>query len=440
MNESDQQSSVLRGLPSTDRLVNSVVTENDTGRRRVATTLAREVLQDARDEARRTGRIPDVEKLAGRLVAAIERGAESSLRRVINATAASYTTLEYDQETGRRSSRYVHTRGLLRELTGAADAIVVNNNAAAVMLVLSALCRGREVIVSRGQLVEIGGGFRIPDILAQSGARLVEVGTTNRTYARDYEHTITPETAAMLRVHPSNFRIRGFTHDASLPELAAIARQQSILLIDDLGSGSLLDTSVYGLDHEPMVQESVAAGSDAVCFSGDKLLGGPQAGIIVGTNDVIAAIEDHPLTRALRVDKMTLAALEATLRHYAQGSAIQDVPVWQMISASEAHIRERAEQLLRRLRGSGVGASLLDGRSMIGGGSLPEESLATSLLCLPTETTPPDELAARLRRARTPVIARILDDRVVCDLRTVLADQEEELANVLVRVLGADRQ
>lgn len=463
MNGRSDRAASLRRLPSTDRLVNAVVRPADAaGRRRLATSLARDLLQRARLEAERTGDVPEAQQLAARLAHALGLAEASSLRRVVNATgvivhtnlgrallsrdaiaavataAASYTTLEYDLESGQRSSRYMHARGLLRHLTGAEDAIVVNNNAAAVMLTLAALCREREVVVSRGQLVEIGGGFRIPEILAQSGARLVEVGTTNRTYARDYERAISADTAALLRVHPSNFRMRGFTHEAELRELAALARDRGVLLVDDLGSGSLLDTTPFGLEHEPMVQESVAAGAHAICFSGDKLLGGPQAGIVVGTRGVIATVEGHPLTRALRVDKLTLAALEATLRHYVASEATEAIPVWRMIAEPEPRLRERAVALAARLTGAGVPASVVEGRSMIGGGSLPEESLPTWLVGLSPGAGSPTELAARLRRADPPVVARIASDQVLCDLRTVLPEQEEELATALEQALGGD--
>ena len=259
----------------------------------------------------------------------------------VQAVAAGYSNLEYELAAGARGSRHDHARRLLCELTGAEDALVVNNNAAAVYLVLAALCQGREVLISRGQLVEIGGGFRIPDVLRQGGARLVEVGTTNRTHLHDFVQALTAETAAIMRVHSSNFRQLGFVTMPSLAELAALARDRGVLLIDDLGSGTLLDTTPYGLAYEPTVQESVQSGAGVVTFSGDKLLGGPQAGIILGKQAVVAQLRRHPMARALRVDKMTLAALEATLRAYRRGAAATEIPVWRMIAAAGADLHSR---------------------------------------------------------------------------------------------------
>jgi L-seryl-tRNA(Ser) seleniumtransferase len=261
----------------------------------------------------------------------------------MQAVAGGYSNLEFDLAAGERGSRYDHTRTLLAELTGAEDGLVVNNNAAAVFLVLSALAAGREVLISRGQLVEIGGGFRIPDVLRQSGARLVEVGTTNRTHLPDFASALTPQSAAIMRVHSSNFKQIGFVTMPEPAELAALARAQGLLFIDDLGSGTLLDVGPLGLAHEPTVPESVAAGADLVTFSGDKLLGGPQSGLIVGRRELIAQLRRHPLTRALRVDKLTLAALEATLRTYQRGRAQTEIPVWQMLVAPVAALHARAE-------------------------------------------------------------------------------------------------
>lgn len=351
----------------------------------------------------------------------------------VQAVAAGYSTLEYALAAGGRGSRHDHARRLLCELTGAEDAMVVNNNAAAVYLALGALCGGREVMISRSQLVEIGGGFRIPDVLRQSGARLVEVGTTNRTHLRDFTHAISADSAAIMRVHSSNFKQLGFVTMPSLAELTAAAHARGLLLIDDLGSGTLIDTARFGLAPEPTVQQSVAAGADLITFSGDKLLGGPQAGLVVGRAELLERLRRHPMARALRVDKMTLAALEATLRSYRRGRALEEIPVWQMIAASALALQERAERWRARLAAHGIAVEVQSGESAVGGGSLPGETLPTVLLTVAHRT--PDDAAAALRRQPTPVICRIQQDRLVFDPRTVLPKQEETLLTVLVDVL-----
>jgi L-seryl-tRNA(Ser) seleniumtransferase len=355
-------------------------------------------------------------------------------RAAMDAVARGYSNLEYDLVAGQRGSRYVHAEELLCRLTGAEAALVVNNNAAAVLLILMCFARDREVILSRGQLVEIGGGFRIPDVMRQSGATLVEVGTTNRTYVRDYEAALTGRTVALMRVHRSNFRLLGFIHEPSLAEMVELAEARGLLLFDDLGSGTLLDTAAYGLAHEPTLQESVAAGASLVSCSGDKLLGGPQAGLILGQADLIARLKKFPLTRALRVDKTTLAGLQATLRHYLLGEAADKVPVWRMIGQDEATLNRRARLWVRKLKGLGVSAEVLPGQSTVGGGSLPGETLPTRLVALTVDS--PDALAARLRAGEPPVIARIEADHVVLDPRTVLPEQEATLLRLLAEVTG----
>lgn len=347
----------------------------------------------------------------------------------VQAVAAGYSSLEYDLEAGARGSRHDHARRLLCTLTGAEGAMVVNNNAAAVYLVLASLCHDREVLISRGQLVEIGGGFRIPDVLRQGGARLVEVGATNRTHLRDFAGAVTPQTAAIMRVHSSNFRQVGFVAMPTLAELAALAAERKLLLIDDLGSGTLLDTSVYGLAYEPTVQDSVRAGAGVVTFSGDKLLGGPQAGIILGRTELVERLCWHPMARALRVDKMTLAALEATLLSYHRGRAVDEVPVWQMIAAPAEAMKARAQRWQAWLGQHGLAAELWPGASAVGGGSLPGETLPTWLLALPAAQ--PDELAAQLRRAATPLVCRIQKDHLLFDPRTVPPAQEDVLLQTL---------
>jgi len=313
---------------------------------------------------------------------------------------------------------------------------VVNNNAAAVLLVLTALAQGREVVISRGQLVEIGGGFRIPDVMRQSGARLVEVGTTNRTHLRDYQAAIGPDTAMLMIAHQSNYRITGFTAQVASADLAALAHESGLIAYEDLGSGTLLDTAQYGFAHEPTVQEAVAAGLDLVSFSGDKLLGAPQAGIVVGRADLVARLRRFPLTRALRVDKTTLAGLQATLLHYLVGDAEEAIPVWRMIATPLEELNRRARRWARRLRAAGIAARVVDGRSAAGGGSLPGETIPTRLVAI--DAPAPDRAAAALRAHRPPVIARIEEGALCLDPRTVLPEQEEELLGALVEVLGCD--
>ncbi len=379
----------------------------------------------------------------------VERAVQPSLVAVVNATgviihtnlgraplseetiaamrtaAQGYTNLEYDLESGERGSRYVHAETILMRLTGAPAALVVNNNAAAVMLILAAFAQGREVVISRGQLVEIGGGFRVPDVMRQSGAQLVEVGTTNRTRIEDFAGAVTDRTAMLLRVHSSNFRIIGFTEDVPLAELVKLGREHGLMVADDLGSGALLDTSAYGMAHEPMPQESLAAGATLVSISGDKLLGGPQAGIVLGAQKEIEKLRRHPLTRALRVDKVTLAGLQATLLHYLKGEAVKKIPVWMMISATLESLDARARKWAERLNAARMDATIVDAESTVGGGSLPGETLPTRALALAVAS--PDQFAARLRQNSPPIIARIEENRVVFDPRTVLANEEETL-------------
>lgn len=362
--------------------------------------------------------------------APLSRGALAAIAKVANG----YNNLEYDLDAGKRGSRHEHARSLLSALTGAEDALVVNNNAAAVYFILAAFCQNRDVLISRGELVEIGGGFRIPDVLRQSGAGLVEVGTTNRTHRHDFANAITDSTAAIMRVHTSNFKQIGFVTMPTLAELASVTGQHDhVLLIDDLGSGTLLDTSTYGLAPEPMVQESIAAGADLVAFSGDKLLGGPQAGIIVGRKELIAELRRHPMARALRVDKLTLAALDATLRSYRRGKPLEELPVWQMISATQAKLQKRVTAWQLQLADVGIRSTPMIGESAVGGGSLPGETLPTTLLAVPREQ--PDTIASQLRQGDPPIICRIQHDQLLLDARTVLPAQEATLVHRLKEVL-----
>jgi L-seryl-tRNA(Ser) seleniumtransferase len=344
--------------------------------------------------------------------------------------AGGYCNLEYDLEAGERGDRYGHAAAALCRLTGAEDAVVVNNNASSVLIALGALCAAPpgakgdapageipEVVISRGQLVEIGGGFRIPDVLRRAGASLVEVGTTNRTYARDYEAAVSERTRMLLSVHRSNFKLSGFVHDAALEELVEVAARHGLWVVDDLGSGTLLETQRFGLGVEPTIQERVRSGAHVVCFSGDKLLGGPQAGILVGRRDAIARVKRHPLMRALRVDKVTLAGLAATLAHYERGEAEREVPVWRAISQTVDALADRAHGWQRALADVAPDAIVRHSTSAVGGGSLPDVTLPTRALALPVPD--PDRVAAALRRADPPVVGRIEDGLLVLDPRTV---------------------
>ena len=331
--------------------------------------------------------------------------------------AEGYSTLEYDLETGQRGSRLSHAETILQKLTGAEAALVVNNNASSVLLVLSALANKKRVVIPRTQLVEIGGGFRVPDVMKQSGAKLVEVGTTNKVRLSDYEEAVAEPTALVLRAHRSNFKIVGFTEEPSLKEIVEVAHQANVMVADDLGSGALLDTAKYGLAHEPTVQESLAAGVDLVCFSGDKLLGGPQAGIILGRKDLMDKLKKHPLARAVRADKTGLAGLTATLLHYLKDEAEREIPIWKMMSFPLDKIKVRAYAWCGAL-GQG---EVIQSESTVGGGSLPEECLSTYVLALKVKS--PDRFLKRLREAHPPVIARVEDDTILFDPRTVLNDE-----------------
>lgn len=355
-------------------------------------------------------------------------------RQAMNVAATAYSNLEYDLEQGARGSRYHHAEALLCRLTGAEAAVVVNNNAAALVLALSALAKEKEVLIGRSQLVEIGGGFRIPDIMLQSGAKLVEVGATNRTYIHDYESALHPvNTGLILRVHHSNFKLIGFTAEPSLAELVDLGARYGIPVLDDLGSGTLLDTAVYGLAHEPTVQESLAAGAGLVTASGDKLLGGPQAGLMLGRADIIRKIKQHPLIRAFRVDKITLAALQATLLAYQQNTALAEIPVWQMIAAPVEQLNRRANRWRRNLVSAGLAAEVISTWSTVGGGSLPGQQLPTRALAVKTPS--PNAVAARLRALATPVIARVEDDQLIFDPRTVWSEQDGVLVMGILAVL-----
>jgi len=348
----------------------------------------------------------------------------------MNAVSKSYCNLEFNLDSGTRGSRQIHAEQLLCQLTGAEAALVVNNNASAVLLGLTALAKRKEVIVSRGQAVEIGGGFRIPDVMRQSGAKLVEVGTTNCTYAGDYEQAISPRTAALMRVHASNFRLIGFTNEVTLEELATIGNRNNLTVLDDLGSGCFLDTTRFGLAPEPMVQQSVAIGAGLTFFSGDKLVGGPQAGIIVGRRQFVDKLRKHPLARAVRIDKIRLAGIAATLVHYLKGEAVTKIPVWCMISAPVEDIERRAGLWAQALND----ARVIPGETMIGGGSLPGGTLPTRLVAIggkKKDQNMAQILSRRLRCQEIPLIGRISGDVLLLDPRSVLPEEDEIVLEAL---------
>ena len=450
----------FRNLPSVDSvLATPQVAEVATAfSRDWVVELVRSELEQARARIRQGDDASDLEEVASQVCLRVDEAVRAEPRRVINATgvvihtnlgraplstaamraaeeaARGYSNLEFDLDSGRRGSRQAQLESLLRQITGAEAALAVNNNASAVLLGLTALASGREVIVSRAEAVEIGGGFRVPDVLRQSGCILVDAGTTNRTYLRDYEDATGENTAAYLKVHASNFRVEGFTAEVESRELADLGDRLGVAVLHDVGSGSLLPTSKYGLAHEPMPQESVRAGMGLAFFSGDKLLGGPQAGIVVGRRDLVTRLARHPLARAVRIDKLSLASLTATLVHYLKGEAEQEVPVWRMISAKPDALRERAEGWRAALSGQ---FTVSGSRSAIGGGSLPGETLPTWVLTLDAAGLAggAETVMKRLREGRPPVVARVEDESVLFDTRTVGPDEDEALLAAL-RGLG----
>jgi len=465
-NEQDR----LKELPKIDVLLRLPSVETLTevhGRSRVALAL-REMVDELRAQLRENPQaVQELEKwragLTESLRVRLESDLESALLPVVNATgvlvhtnlgraplsdeairrmaemAATYTSLEYDLAAGRRGSRSLHAQRLLARLFPGAAAHVVNNNAAAVLLALNTLAEGKEVLVSRGELVEIGGSFRIPDVMRKGQAVLREVGTTNRTRLSDYEEAITPATALLLKVHTSNYRIIGFTMQASLSDLVMLGKRRGLPVMVDQGSGNLRDLSRKGIDGEPSVQDLLAHGADLVTFSGDKLLGGPQAGILVGRPDLVDRIRRNPLSRALRVDKITYAALEATLSSYLTGRAATEIPVLRMLEETTDSIGRRARRCATALESAAPGSFRLEvipGASLVGGGAAPMAEIPTSLLAVALEGMSTQEMERALRRARPPVIARIQDERLVLDLRTVSEDLESALVAALAGIVG----
>ncbi len=459
--ESPPGESARRHLPSVDRVLRDDALQKSPLPHDLLLAATRAVIEEVRAQVAVGRPAPAAEELASLALARAQDRLAPSLRCLVNGTgvilhtnlgrapvsneaaaamadaASQYSNLEFDLDVGERGSRSVHLARLLRDVTGAEDGFAVNNNASAVLLCLTALAAGREVVVSRGQAVEIGGGFRIPDVLRQSGARLVEVGTTNRTYLSDYADVLNPQTAVLLRVHPSNFRVEGFVHSVSLAELVALGEKSGVSVVDDVGSGALLDPAPFGLTGEPLVQSSVQSGAGVVCFSGDKLLGGPQAGILVGKRQVIERLRRHPLARALRIDKVSIAGLEVTLRHYLRREATERVPVWRMIAAPLAGLRVRAENIA-----AAVGHDVVDSvetRATVGGGSLPGESLPSWSVRIrppPEADFRVESLMKQMRRRPVPIVGRIEREGLLFDLRTVFPEQDDLLRAALTDLLG----
>ena len=460
MVDQDRQQ-LFRRIPAVDRLLEEplIVEMSSTYPRSLILKAINEVLDKTRKEIAK-GEFGDPSDLSTgvvleKVVERLDVLAQSSLRPVINATgvvihtnlgrsilaervlkrfrplSGGYSNLEYNLEQGKRGSRYVHVEGILKELTSAEGAMVVNNNAGAVLLSLETLAKGREAIVSRGQLVEIGGSFRMPDVMRKSGVKMVEVGTTNKTHLRDYEEAIGPETALLLRVHRSNFQIVGFTQDVDASKLVKLGNKYGIPVMEDLGSGSLIDFSKYGIPKEPTVQDVLAHGVDIVTFSGDKLLGGPQAGIILGRSDLIEAIKKNPLTRALRIDKLTLLALEETLNIYRdEDMAVREIPTLQMICQPYAALRGKARRLAKLvgpLESPNFSLEQMDGISRVGGGAFPLLELPSRLLSLVPQKLTAHQIEERLRAHNPPILVRVEKDHVLLDVRTL---REKELKTV----------
>jgi len=458
MNDNAQK---LRHLPAIDTLLKEALLQNlmETHHRELVVNAARETLDDIRASVlHANASVPPVKTIAESVEAHLAGILSPTLKTVINATgvivhtnlgrsllskraqnamveaAQGYNNLEYNLDAGKRGSRYHHAEALLCRLTGAEAAVVVNNNAAALVLTLATMAREKEVLINRSQLIEIGGKFRIPDIMAQSGAILREVGTTNRTYIEDYEDNLhTVNTGLILRVHHSNFKIVGFTSEPTLGELVDLGMRYGIPVMDDLGSGTLLDTEQFGLAHEPTIQESLAAGVSVLTASGDKLLGGPQAGIILGKADIIERIKKNPLTRAFRVDKVTLAALQATLLAYLENCATEEIPTWQMVSADIATLNRRAKRWKRALASAGVSARVIDSFSTVGGGSLPGQQFPTRALAIKPQNA--TAFSEKLRASNYPIITRIENESVIFDPRTVLPEQDKLLVSLIKNII-----
>ncbi len=434
----------LRNLPSVEKLIQNPEVElliQNYGREQTIKGI-RETLENIRKDIKSGKSAPSSSKIVQEIRSLLTLRFNPTLIPVINATGVilhtnlgraplsqetlqamqtvgiNYNTLEFNLGTGKRGTRSTHAEEILKQLTGTESALIVNNNAAAVLLVLSALANRRKVVIARSQLIEIGGGFRIPDVMRQSGAKLVEVGTTNKIRASDYENALQESAALVMRAHHSNFKILGFTEEPSLTEIVNVSHHQNIPVLDDLGSGTFMETAQFGLIHEPTILESVHAGADIITFSGDKLLGGPQAGIIIGKKDLLQKIRKHPLARAIRPDKVTLAGLTATLTHYLREEALEKIPIWKMISSTPESILQRVKTWQKELGFGEVTTST----STIGGGSLPEEVLPTFVLAM--QVPKPDVIMKKLRDLEFPIIARVENDKIMFDPRTVLLEQD----------------
>jgi len=446
----------LRKLPSVERVLvaSEIQAEIEMYSRVLVTKSAQEVLAEVREQILGGTACPSEAEILHQIKQHLSRKWPGFLSPIINGTGVilhtnlgraplsqpavdslsnlsrNYCNMEYDLLTGKRGVRAQEVEKLLCVLTGAESALVVNNNAAAIFLILATLSKDKEVIVSRGELVQIGGGFRTPEIMAASGVCLREVGTTNKTFIQDYECAISDQTALLLKVHQSNFAIRGFTHSVSTSELKALGSKYRLPVVYDLGSGALLATEDFMLEHEPMVQEALADGADLVCFSGDKLLGGPQSGIILGKKCYLDKLRGHPLLRIIRIDKMAAMVLEATLMHYLKKEAASRIPVWQMIAASVQEIKSRAGAVVKKLTQAGISVGIQDGSSMVGGGSLPDQTLSTKLVAI-KPSYPVEDFARRLRLATPPLIGRIEDGYFLIDMRTILPSLDSTMIEVI---------
>jgi len=468
----EQRKEMLKKLPKIDEIILILEKQNiyDLAPRDIVKEICRKIVQDLRDKIVNAKKKPSVESVTN--VAAVAQEVEKSikglycysLRRVVNATGVilhtnlgraplcpealerivevgkAYSNLEFDLAKGERGQRYDHVSSLLCALTGAEDALIVNNNAAAVLLVLNTLAQKKEAIVSRGELIEIGGEFRIPEIMQKSATKLREVGTTNRTRLSDYEKAVNDKTGLIMKVHTSNYRIVGFTEEASIESLVELGKSRGIPVMDDLGSGCLIDLDLYGLQHEPTIRERLAAGVDVVTFSGDKLLGGPQAGIIVGKKDVLAKIKKNPLNRALRIDKFTLAALEATLMHYLNPvQAVKKLRALKALTEPVADVKKRAEELLAKLQKENFDSlkfSILEDFAAAGGGSLPTQQIPTVLVAVENKKMPATKMEEKLRKLEVPIIARVDKDEILFDLRTVAEDEFKFIVEGLKQIIS----
>lgn len=454
------KSKKLRQIPSIEEILQSEGLQKyiSSLSRPLVTQISRKIVDQIRKELSKKSFSISGEIIVARIIEELEALSSSTLKSVINGTgviihtnlgrapissevlkhitevSTNYSSLEYDLMKGKRGERTIFLEKLLCELSGSEAALAVNNNAAAVFLILSGLAKGKEVVISRGELVQIGGGFKIPEILAESGAIMKEVGTTNRTSLSDYQRAINKNTKVLLKVHKSNFWMAGFVEEVSIEELVMLGRKHHLITVEDLGSGAVPFTENFGLGHEPRITEGVSAGADLICFSGDKLLGGPQAGIILGKKKYVDLLREHPLYRALRVDKMAIAGLEQVTLNYLKKEE-EKIPIWKIISTPLEVLRKRGEEISAKLNAYGISVSLKESKSTVGGGSLPGETLPTIILFLNSQI-PPESLAEKFRSLDFPIIGRIEKNRFVLDLRTIFPEQDELIVQGARKVLG----